>query len=556
MLPGRITASGSLQFRRVADDPQPDVRLDPEGIEIGEVRDVGKIDDGDLHMVARGDAAVDQAVLEADRVLLGEAEVPQVRDDAEDRAPRVAKDVVVGVGEKRLLPAEAVDDETLHQGPFPFGEDLHRPDERGVDAAPVDVADDQDRCVGVKGHVHVHDVALLEVHLAGASRPFQDDRVVLGGERVEGLLRRGEGRDPVAGVLPEIHVSDRLSQDDHLGAGVAVGLEQHRVHPDVGIDPAGLGLDDLRPPHLAAVAGDVRVERHVLRLERGDPEAVLEEDPAERGGEDALARVRAGPLEHERGRSPGGGFACTAQHLPEGAAEAVVLFRRPDGDAEEPPVEAGEVVADADGDPVLEEAARQFGSGEAAPVDADQEEVRRSRIDGKPGDRFEFSGELLTPLADEAARLLCVFGIAERRRSDGLGEGVHRPGGRDGAEPPDDLPVGDDAAQAEARDGVELGERPQDDEISRPFLVQEALLRTKSAKASSMTKIVEGWRPARSRRVSAGRKWPVGLFGRPRKRTSSPRSAASISAMSGMKALSSRRGSVSTAIPADSAAAA
>ena len=74
---------------------------------------------------------------------------------------------------------------------------------------------------------------------------------MFGGERVVRLARDGKRRGAVAGVLPEIHVADRLSEDDHLGAGVAVRLEEDGVHPDVRVEPARLGLDHLRPPHLA-----------------------------------------------------------------------------------------------------------------------------------------------------------------------------------------------------------------------------------------------------------------------------------------------------------------
>ena len=88
---------------------------------------------------------------------------------------------------------------------------------------------------------------------------------------------------------------------------------------------------------------------------------------------------------------------------------------------------------------------------------------------------IDLSAELRTPFADEAARLFRVFGVAKRRGADGLGEGVYRPGGREGAQTPDDLPPGDDGAQAEAGDRVELGERPQDDEIRRSLPREEAL---------------------------------------------------------------------------------
>jgi hypothetical protein len=56
-------------------------------------------------------------------------------------------------------------------------------------------------------------------------------------------------------------------------------------------------------------------------------------------------------------------YTRSAQGLPEGLAEAAVLVGRPDGSAEEPLIEAGEVVADPNGDPVSEEAARDRGGG-------------------------------------------------------------------------------------------------------------------------------------------------------------------------------------------------
>ena len=202
-------------------------------------------------------------------------------------------------------------------------------------------------------------------------------------------------------------------------------------------------------------------------------------------------------------------WPCASERLPEGAAEAAVLLGRPHGDAEEPPVETGEVVADADGDPVGEEALGQFGGVDVAAVDPDEEEVRRPRIDGKPRDRPELRGELLAPRAHEAARRLRILAVAEGRRADGLGEGVDRPGGRQGAEPPDDLPLGDGGAQAEARDRVELGERPEDDEIGRPLAGEEALL---------PGEVGEGLVDDEDRRGVAGGEFPEGAGGKERAR--------------------------------------
>ena len=61
-----------------------------------------------------------------------------------------------------------------------------------------------------------------------------------------------------------------LPEHHHLAAPVAAGLEQHRVHPRVGLDARRRGLHGLGPADLGAVGGDERVQRHVLRLERGD----------------------------------------------------------------------------------------------------------------------------------------------------------------------------------------------------------------------------------------------------------------------------------------------
>ena len=57
-------------------------------------------------------------------------------------------------------------------------------------------------------------------------------------------------------------------------------------------------LRDLRAAHLKAVLRDVRVERHVLRLERHDALPLAVEDAAERRRQDALADMGARAHEH------------------------------------------------------------------------------------------------------------------------------------------------------------------------------------------------------------------------------------------------------------------
>ncbi|MNV95784.1 hypothetical protein D3C71_1907190 [compost metagenome] len=91
--------------------------------------------------------------------------------------------------------------------------------------------------------------------------------------------------------------------DDHLGTGVAVGLEQHRVHVGVRCQPAGLGLYRLGTADLATVGGYRAVEGHVLRLERHHADPLAQQPAAQRGDQRTFASIGSGALHHERGHA-------------------------------------------------------------------------------------------------------------------------------------------------------------------------------------------------------------------------------------------------------------
>ena len=67
----------------------------------------------------------------------------------------------------------------------------------------------------------------------------------------------------------------------------------------VGSMPRGLRLKHLRPPDLPPVGGDVGIEGHILRLERGDAQSLVMEDPAQPRNDETLARAGAGALYHQ-----------------------------------------------------------------------------------------------------------------------------------------------------------------------------------------------------------------------------------------------------------------
>jgi hypothetical protein len=155
---------------------------------------------------------------------------------------------------------------------------------------------------GVPRHGHVDDVVVLEVDFGRASGAFQNHGVKFIGQRVIALPDRLKGLGFEGDVLADRHVPHNLSANDHLGADVRMGLEQHRVHAHIRVKPAGLGLDRLSAADFSSVFCDAGVQGHVLGLERGRTQSVLKQDAAQGGRENAFARIGSGSLKHQ-GRS-------------------------------------------------------------------------------------------------------------------------------------------------------------------------------------------------------------------------------------------------------------
>ena len=97
-----------------------------------------------------------------------------------------------------------------------------------------------------------------------------------------------------------IHGGDRTTMNDHLGAGIAVGFEQHRVHVGVRFEIGGLGLHRLSATDLATVGGHRAVEGHVLRLERHDADALTRDPATQRRHQRAFTGVGRRALHHQR----------------------------------------------------------------------------------------------------------------------------------------------------------------------------------------------------------------------------------------------------------------
>ena len=87
------------------------------------------------------------------------------------------------------------------------------------------------------GEAHVGDVALAQVHLGRAARALDDDEVRALGEPGEALEDAGHQRGLEAVVVAGAAAGQHPPLHHHLRAGLALGLEQHRVHVDAAARP-------------------------------------------------------------------------------------------------------------------------------------------------------------------------------------------------------------------------------------------------------------------------------------------------------------------------------
>ncbi len=173
----------------------------------------------------------------------------------------------------------------------------------GENTTTIDVGNQDHRAVHRFGKAHVGNVPGTQVDLRWRARTFDHDHRPGSTQALVGSQHRLHGDSLVVVVGHRVHAGDGAAMDDHLGAGIAVGLEQHRVHVCMRLQAAGLGLHCLGPADFTAVGGHRAVQRHVLRLERHHANALAQQPAAQRGHQRAFAGVGGGALHHEGGHA-------------------------------------------------------------------------------------------------------------------------------------------------------------------------------------------------------------------------------------------------------------
>ena len=254
------------------DEGQCHLGVQAQGVEVGAVTEAGQGRDdnpeaGRSRVLGVGDLALGRG---RQAVLRLQVQTGQKGEDAEHRLAGFPFQPLQAGPEEVQVTAEAVDDEALDPGALALTQQGQGAHQVGEDAAPVDVGDQDDRAIHGLGETHVGDILGTEVDLGGGAGAFDQDHLVPRGQAVEGGQDGLPGLGLVTLVVTGVHGGDGAALDDDLGAGVRVGLEQHRVHVRVGLEPAGQGLDRLGTADLAAVVGDGTVQGHVLGLEGGN----------------------------------------------------------------------------------------------------------------------------------------------------------------------------------------------------------------------------------------------------------------------------------------------
>ncbi|GLE51766.1 hypothetical protein ATCCBAA256_13430 [Mycobacterium montefiorense] len=87
--------------------------------------------------------------------------------------------------------------------------------------------------------------------------------------------------------------------DHQLRRPVAARFEQDRVEPHTGLQSRRAGLNRLGPADFAALGRDRGVVRHVLRLERRDPDSAASQQPAQTRDQNRFSGIGAGARDQQ-----------------------------------------------------------------------------------------------------------------------------------------------------------------------------------------------------------------------------------------------------------------
>ena len=205
--------------------------------------------------------------------------------------------------EALYIPADVVEYDPFDPRPVGFRDQFDCSQRISECAAPFDVDNEDHVGVGDHGRPHVGYVLVVDVYLGWRSGPLHYDEVVSLLEEVYVLLHYAPAwsGDEFVVVRCDVVVGIRLAADDDLRDGILLRLQQNRIHVAVRIlKTGGFGLNGLSHGDLRPGACGLRVEAHVLALERGNEISLAEEDPAYGRYRDGFPCIGRGSDDHHR----------------------------------------------------------------------------------------------------------------------------------------------------------------------------------------------------------------------------------------------------------------
>jgi hypothetical protein len=226
------------------------------------------------------------------------AGVVPMRDDPETGHAGPAFDEFPAVVEQGRIAVEIVDEKGANERCIGGVEDHECPDQRCDDAATMDVADEDDRNIGGARESHIGEIAVPQVDLGRGARAFDHHEIGSGGQPLKAFEHCRAEAVAIGEIVAGREGRRAATLHDDLGAAIRLRLEQDRIHVGHRLDPGGASLHGLGAADLAAIAGDGRIVRHVLRLERGDLQPLIGQGPAEAGNDERLPDIGARSLQH------------------------------------------------------------------------------------------------------------------------------------------------------------------------------------------------------------------------------------------------------------------
>jgi hypothetical protein len=173
-------------------------------------------------------------------------------------------------------------------------------DQRGDDAAAIDIADQHDRHAGARGKAHIGDVPGPEVDFRRRTRTLDNDEIGAGGDRLETFHDGAHQLRLQRLVVARLRLPEHPALHDDLAADIRLRLQENRVHVHGGRHAGSQRLQPLRPADLAAIRRDGGIVRHVLRLERTHRQPAVGGNAAKPRHQYRFSDIRAGALQHDR----------------------------------------------------------------------------------------------------------------------------------------------------------------------------------------------------------------------------------------------------------------